>query len=87
MYPIPNQTYQLEIDCICLPSDLVSDQDYEAIPDPWTDAVPYFAAHLAYLELQNLNAAKFYEDLFDKRLSGYSSAARSGRRMNPYGRG
>ena len=87
MYPIPNQVYQIEMDCICLPSDLVSDQDYEAIPAPWTDAVPYFAAHLAYLELQNLNAAKFYDDLFHQRLSGYSSASRSGRRMNPYGRG
>ena len=87
VYPIPNQVYQLELDCICLPTDLASDQDYEAIPDPWTDAVPYFAAHLAYLELQNLNAAKFYDDLFHQRLGGYSSAARSGRRMNQYGRG
>ena len=86
-YPIPNQVYQMEADCLCLPTDLVSDNDYEAIPDPWTDAVPYYAAHLAYLELQNHNAAMFYDKLFAERISRFSGASRTGRRMNMYGRG
>lgn len=47
LYPEPDQTYPVEWDCLCLPKDLVSDQDYEAIPRPWTDAVPYYAAWLA----------------------------------------
>ncbi len=58
----------------------------EAIPQPWTDAVPYFAASLAYMELQNLNAARYYGEEFDKRTLGYSSYARPGRAINPYGR-
>ena len=86
-YPLPSQTYQWEFDCFCLPTDMTMDNEVpEAIPQPWTDAVPYFAAHLAMLELQNYNAAKMYEMLFDKMTLGYSSYARPGRVVNPYGR-
>lgn len=86
LYPIPSQAYQIEFDCFCLPIDLVDDTTVEAIPDPWTDAVPYFAAHLAYLELQNLNSAKFYLDLYDNFVHRYSGGARVGRAVNIYGR-
>jgi hypothetical protein len=86
-YPLPSQTYQWEFDCFCLPSDMALDNSIpEPIPQPWTDAVPYFAAHLCYLELQNWNAAKMYGELFDKMTLGYSSYARPSRRVNPYGR-
>jgi hypothetical protein len=86
-YPLPSQTYQWEFDCFCLPSDMTIDNSIpEAIPAPWTDAVPYFAAHLAYLEIQNWNAARMYQELFDKMTLGYSSYARPSRRTNPYGR-
>jgi hypothetical protein len=86
-YPLPSQTYQWEFDCFCLPTDMILDNSVpEAIPQPWTDAVPYFAASLAYMELQNWNAAKFYGEEFDKRTLGYSSYARPGRAVNPYGR-
>lgn len=86
-YPLPSQTYQWEFDCFCLPTDMTLDNSVpEAIPQPWTDAVPYFAASLAYMELQNWNAARFYGEEFDKRTLGYSSYARPGRVINPYGR-
>lgn len=86
-YPLPSQTYQWEFDCFCLPTNMTLDNSIpEAIPQPWTDAVPYMAASLAYMELQNFNFAKFYMEEFDKRTLGYSSYARPGRRVNPYGR-
>lgn len=86
MYPVPSQTFQMEWDCFFLPSFIHTDQDYDPIPDPWTNAVPYFALHLAFLELQNFNAANYYLDLFDKMLHRYSTYARPGGRINPYGR-
>jgi hypothetical protein len=49
LFPRPDQVYQMQWDCLCLPNDLVTDQDYEAIPDPWRAAVPYYAAHLGLL--------------------------------------
>lgn len=85
-YPIPSQVYQWEFDCFCLPQDLIDNRSVEAIPDPWTDAVPYFAASLAYEELQNLNFAKYYMDKYDMMLQRYSNYARMGRVVNPYGR-
>lgn len=86
VYPLPSQTYQMEWDCLCLPSDLTSNQSVEVIPDPWTDAVPYFAAHLAMLELQQYNAARMYLDLYEKFALSYSNYTRVGRTVNPYGR-
>ena len=87
LYPPPSQTYQFEYDCFCLPQDMRLDNSIpEVIPQPWTDAVQYMAVQLAFQELQNFNAAKFYEQQFDKRTLGYSSNARVGRAVNPYGR-
>jgi len=86
MYPLPSQTYQMEWDCQCIPQDLTDDQSVEIIQPPWDDVVPYFAAHLAYLGIQNFNAGKFYLDLFDNMCLRKSQYARIGRVVNPYGR-
>lgn len=86
VYPIPSQEYQVEWDCLCLPDDLVNKYSFEAIPEPWTDAIPYFAAHLAMLELMNFNAARFYLDLYEKFALSYSNFTRIGRTINPYSR-
>lgn len=85
-YPLASQLYQWEFDCNVLPQDLIDDLSVELIPQPWQDAVPYFAAHLAFLELQNLNAGKFYLDLYEKMVLNYSQYARIGRVVNMYGR-
>jgi len=85
-YPLPSQQYASEWDCLVLPSDLIDDQSYEALPNPWRDAVPYFGAHFAMMELQNYNVAKFYLDLYEKQALSYSNFARIGRGVNPYGR-
>lgn len=86
-YPMASQTYQWELDCICLPLPLTMDNGTtEAIPQPWNDAVQYFAAQLAFQELGNLNAAAFYQQQFDRMTAGYSAQARPGRMTNSYGR-
>lgn len=85
-YPPPSQTYQMEWDCYCLPSDLKNDLSVEAIPQPWSDVVPYYAAHLAFLELQNMNSAAYYLKLFDDMCLRKSQYARISRRVNAYGR-
>ena len=86
VYAPPMQTLQMEIDCICLPSDLMTDTDPEVIPLPWTDAVPYFAAFQCYMQMQNLNAASFYEKQYMAFLNMHSVAARPGIQNNIYGR-
>lgn len=86
LYPLPSQVYQVEYDCQCLPSDLTDDQSVEALPMPWRDAVKFYACHLAFLELQNFNAAQGYLALYEKFAQRYSNFARIGRAVNPYGR-
>lgn len=86
LYPTPSQSYQTEWDCLCIPADLTTNDSEEALPSPWTDAVPYFSAALAYEELQNLNAARYYHDQYDKMAQRYSNYARVGRTVAPYGR-
>ena len=76
----------MEWDCLCLPQDLSSDQSVEAVPDPWTDAIPQLAAHYAFLELQNYNAAEYYRKLFVDWMHQYSAGARPGRATNAVGR-
>ncbi len=85
-YPIAAQVYQFEPDCSCLPSPLIDDNSPEAIPAPWTEVIPYFAAHLAYLELQNMNAARMYFDLYEGMTHRYSAYARIVRAPSVYPR-
>jgi hypothetical protein len=47
--PIPDFAYSLVLDCVCYPSALDFSSTNETIPYLWTDAVPYFAAYLAFL--------------------------------------
>jgi hypothetical protein len=53
VWPTPNASYTFNLDCVCKPVDLVDDSTAEAIPYPWTDAVPYFASYLALLSAQS----------------------------------
>ena len=86
LYPVPSQVYQMEWDCSGLPQELLTNQDVEAIPEPYTHCVPYYAAHLAYMEIQNLNYARMYEDMFDKKMLDYGAATLPGRVITFYGR-
>lgn len=85
LYPVASQVYQMSWDIVCLPTDLETDQDFEAIPYPWVDAVAFLATAYGFLHLQNLNAANFYMTKFTESMQMFSAAARPGRRVNPYG--
>ena len=86
VYPWPSQTYQWEFDLFCLPQDLVTNGSVDAIPSPWDDVVPFYAAHLGLLDMQEYNRANYMLDLYDKMLQRKSNYARPGRLTNPYGR-
>lgn len=86
VYPVPQTIYQIELDCYCMPTDLTNDTSPEAIALPWTEAVPYFATHLAFQEKGDLNSARYYFELHDQMCHRYSAWARPGRISNVYGR-
>lgn len=44
-----DQSYQLNLDTVCLPLNLVDDTTPDAIPRLWKQAVPYYAAWIAMM--------------------------------------
>lgn len=67
-WPIPSQVLGMDLDCTCVPVDLTSDATVEAIPDPFTDAIPYRAAHLAYLYAQRYEDAQTMDGMYRQKL-------------------
>jgi hypothetical protein len=61
VYPVPSQIMQMEWDCYCLPIPLVDDSTVEALPYPWTEAVPYYAAHQAAISASQPDRANYFE--------------------------
>lgn len=77
LFPWPAQPLQLDIQCAVTPVALVNDTTPEAIPYPWTDAVPYYAAYLAYMNSSRAeDAERLYQlyTIFMKRARAYSEA-------------
>lgn len=73
LWPIPSQVLGMDWDCACLPIALASDTDPEAVPYPFTDAIPFYAAYLAFLNAQRSADA----DMMFKRYSMYMQRARA----------
>ena len=48
LWPAPSVVTEMEWDCICLPSYLYSNDDYEPIPRTFRKAVKFYAASLAF---------------------------------------
>jgi len=74
--PIPDDVYTLNLDTVCLPIPLVDDTTVEAIPYPWTDCVPFFAAYYAYMSAQRqADADKMFQryEQFAQRARGMSN--------------
>ncbi len=73
--PLPDTGYTLRLDTVCYPVDMVDDTTPEAIPYPWTDAVPFFAAYYALLSSQNATR-QADADRMMARYSEFTSRAR-----------
>lgn len=84
-FPYPSQILQCEYDCICLPSDLLTDDSYEALPDMWREGVKYYAANLCYVSIQNFNSAAAMMAQYDAFMKRYGDYARPGMATNPGG--
>lgn len=69
-FNLPDLPYTVNLDTVCFPVTLTTDTTPEAIPYLWSDAVPYFAAYLAMLNAQKVDAAdamlKLYSVFVDR---------------------
>jgi hypothetical protein len=68
LWPIPAVVSQMDWDAYCLPIPLVTDSTIEAIPDPFTEVVKYYAAYLAYLNAQRRDDAEYMKQQYTQHL-------------------
>lgn len=85
-YPVPDQRYQAEWDCIILPSGLINDTSPEVIPVPWQFCVPYFAAFLTLDGAGRYDDGKKMLDRYEKFMKEARAESQVGAVNSWYGR-
>ena len=83
--PIPSQQQPMELDCSCMPFPLENDDDVEPIPEPWSDAVPYYSAWLCLLQQQRREDAAAMLQVFAAELPFCASVVSPQMITSPYG--
>jgi hypothetical protein len=77
LWPAPSVVTEMEWDCTMLPAPLYSNDDYEAIPDPYGLAVKFFAANLAFMaSFRNAQAQDMKQQYMQQIASAAGSADR-----------
>lgn len=84
MFPAPSTAGDIEVDAFCVPSDLVTDSDYDAIPPGFRNAIKFKAASLASMGARLFAQAQYYEDQFNDRLMSGRMAADRGKTSQYY---
>lgn len=79
LFPVPSQSLEMEVDASCLPLALRTNNDYEAIPRPFRDAVKFKAASYCYLSQQRFGSAELMEEQFVNHLGIDRVASERGR--------
>lgn len=83
LYPPPSLATEMEWLVRALPTYIYTDDDYDAIPDPFNDAVKYWAARMSYLSSQRWMQADGMEAAFYRHL-GIDRPAVDGSKSSQY---
>lgn len=83
MFPAPSTTGDIELDAICVPAYLYSDNDFDAIPEEMRQSIKFGAAALAYMAKKNYADAQIMDAVFSNSL-GVGVAARDGGKTPSY---
>ncbi len=85
-FPAPSTTGDIELQAYCVPKDLNTDDDYDAIPDGFKDGIKFLAASLAYLTKQQYAQSQVMEALFEQAVGIDHVAVDRGKVPNYYWR-
>lgn len=66
--PIPDQSYTSEWDTIVTPSPLVNTTDISVIAYPYSECVPYYAAHVCKFQEQSYAEADKFLEVYTKKM-------------------
>lgn len=68
MFPGPTTVAEMEWDVFAVPKEIYADSDYDAIPSPFSNAVKYYAAHLAYMTSRQWGSATLMLEHFKENI-------------------
>ena len=70
--PVPDQVYQIEVDCVVLtlPLSLSTPNVEDTINDPYNTCVKFYAAYLAKYYEQSFGEAEIYKQEYTKQIAG-----------------
>jgi hypothetical protein len=84
MAPIPGQMAPMEVDLTLIPAPLLTDNDFDPIPYPWSDAVAYWAAVLCLMQQQRTQDATAMAQVFNAEMPLCASVVCPQMIQNPY---
>ena len=87
--PVPDQSYQVEVDCVVLPNalSLTTVTATDVINDPYTGAVKFYAAYLAKYYEQSFGEAEIYKQEYTKQIGSILGSVFTRRIPTMYGSG
>jgi len=87
--PIPDQSYQIEIDCVVLPNamSLSTATIADVINDPYSGAVKFYAAYLAKYYEQSFGEAEIYKQEYTTQVRSILNSVFTRRIPSVYGTG
>jgi hypothetical protein len=68
--PVPDQIYQIEVDCVVLPNPLVinSPNTTDTINDPYSNCVQFYAAYLAKFYEQSFGESEIFKQQYGQQI-------------------
>lgn len=87
--PVPDQIYQIEVDCVVLPLPLTTTlpNEVDKIKDPYTSAVKFYAAYLAKFYEQSYGESEIYKQEYAKQVNSILNSVFTRRIPTPYSQG
>ena len=87
--PVPDQIYQIEVDCVVLPLPLTltAPNTEDVIKDPYTSAVKFYAAYLAKFYEQSYGESEIYKQEYAKQANSILNSVFTRRIPTPYSQG
>jgi len=87
--PVPDEIYQLEIDCVVLPLPLTlaNSGTTDSINDPYTSAVKFYAAYLAKFYEQSFGESEIFKQEYAKQVNSILNSVFTRRIPSPYSSG
>ena len=82
--PVPDQIYPIELDTVILPTDLVNMSDQDAIVDPFTTAVAFYACYRAKFKEQSFGESDIFKQQYVRHIQAILVSIMTGRIPDPY---